>query len=146
MKLFKILLAFIMLSITTALFAQDAKMNYDETYFEHSGKEGDTVRSSGTWNYEVRKYSMDRVYASIYVDVDKQLGTPIDTFFLQSRKSPYELWSNRDTVIYRGTADTTFRLQATVRPYEDIYHRVYVKGAVTNGRIKINRLYGNFLQ
>lgn len=142
----KNLLILLILAVSFIGFSQNANLEYNQTFIEYSGNAGDTVRgATGTWAYEIKKLATNRVYASVFVDIDAQLGTNRDTFFLQSRLSRNEAWTNRDTIIFTGSVDVTIRLAATVRPYEAVYHRIYVKAALANTRIKINKIHANFL-
>ena len=143
----KILLILMLGLFALTSFSQNLSLGYSKTFFEYNGKASDTIGiADSVWTYEFKKLSTNRVYPYVYMSLDAVSGTPASvTILLQSKVTSDEGWTNRDTVTYSGTADTTFSLSPTEVPYIADYHRVIMTGSTDEFKVKVNLLNGKIV-
>jgi len=109
-----LLLAMLLLGVTG--FAQDktAYLGKGKTYLDISFNASDTVNESETYYVEIENFQDCPQMQDFYVDIDSVSGEPGVTIKAYGKKFSGDTYVQiGDSVVWAGTADTTFIISAT---------------------------------
>jgi len=145
----KLMITVILALITLVSFSQnqsvDRTLGYDDTYILFSGTSSDYVLDEdSTWSYTIEKKTDNEVKAYYRLDLDSISGTAEDVnIYFQNKLFEDDDFTDVDTVVYSGSADTTIYFNYSSNLSGD-FHRVLVSKNDNDFKVLIKYLKAKF--
>lgn len=123
----------------------DYVIGYDATYVLYTGTSSDVLYTTdSTWSYTINKKTDEEVIGYYRVDLKKVSGTakPVNVFF-QKKIFEADSYTDIDTVVYAGTADTTIHFNTSSNAAGDFW-RVYIQKNNNDFKVEIEAFKAKF--